>query len=84
MFPFNRPMSQARYFRDHGPALSAGLTLAASYYILVASKDASLGLPAINAALIGGGRHAMRLYECPKTNVNKTKDAAEATRTLLE
>ncbi len=53
----------------NGPALSASLTLAASRYILVASEDASLGLPKINVGLPGGGRHAMRQFEHSKTNI---------------
>jgi hypothetical protein len=51
----------------HGPALSAGLTIAASCDILVASENASLGLPEINVGLLGGGRHAMRLFGHSKT-----------------
>ena len=51
----------------NGPALGAGLALAASCDILVASEDASLGLPEINVGLLGGGRHAMRLFGHSKT-----------------
>ncbi len=46
----------------NGPALGAGLALVASCDILVASKNASLGLPEIDVGLLGGGRHAMRLF----------------------
>ncbi|MDE0814356.1 MAG: enoyl-CoA hydratase/isomerase family protein [Alphaproteobacteria bacterium] len=46
----------------NGPALGAGLAVAASCDILVASESASLGLPEINVGLLGGGRHAMRLF----------------------
>lgn len=46
----------------NGPALGAGLAVAASCDILVASENASLGLPEINVGLLGGGRHAMRLF----------------------
>ncbi len=45
-----------------GPALGAGLALAASCDILVASEKAVLGLPEIDVGLLGGGRHAMRLF----------------------
>ncbi len=46
----------------NGPALGAGLAIAASCDILVAAETATLGLPEINVGLLGGGRHAMRLF----------------------
>ena len=46
----------------NGPALGAGLAIIASADILVASEKASVGLPEINVGLLGGGRHAMRLF----------------------
>lgn len=46
----------------NGPALGAGLAVAASCDILVAAETASLGLPEIDVGVIGGGRHAMRLF----------------------
>ncbi len=46
----------------NGPALGAGLALAASCDILFAGENASLGLPEIDVGLMGGGRHAMRLF----------------------
>lgn len=46
----------------NGSALGAGLAIAASCDILIASENASLGLPEINVGLLGGGRHAMRLF----------------------
>lgn len=46
----------------NGTALGAGLVLAASADILVVSQKASLGLPEIDVGLMGGGRHAMRLF----------------------
>ena len=46
----------------NGPALGAGLAIIASADILVASEQASVGLPEINVGLLGGGRHAMRLF----------------------
>jgi enoyl-CoA hydratase len=46
----------------NGPALGAGLALAASCDILLCSERGSLGLPEINVGLLGGGRHAMRLF----------------------
>ena len=50
----------------NGPALGAGLALAASCDILVASEQAALGLPEINVGLLGGGRHTMRLFSHSK------------------
>lgn len=46
----------------NGPALGGGLAIAASCDILVASEKACLGLPEINVGLLGGGRHAQRLF----------------------
>lgn len=46
----------------NGPALGGGLAFAASCDILVASEDACLGLPEIDVGLLGGGRHAQRLF----------------------
>jgi enoyl-CoA hydratase/carnithine racemase len=46
----------------NGPALGAGLGIAASCDLLIASENATMGLPEINVGLLGGGRHAMRLF----------------------
>lgn len=46
----------------NGPALGAGLAVAAACDILVASESAALGLPEIDVGLLGGGRHTMRLF----------------------
>lgn len=46
----------------NGPALGAGLGLAVSSDILVCSENASFGLPEIDVGLMGGGRHAMRVF----------------------
>jgi enoyl-CoA hydratase len=46
----------------NGPALGSGLAMVASCDILVASERASLGLPEIDVGLMGGARHAMRLF----------------------
>jgi enoyl-CoA hydratase/carnithine racemase len=46
----------------NGAALGAGLALVASCDILFASETAVLGLPEIDVGLMGGGRHAMRLF----------------------
>lgn len=46
----------------NGPALGAGLAVAASCDILVTAEKGSLGLPEIDVGLLGGGRHAMRLF----------------------
>jgi enoyl-CoA hydratase len=50
----------------NGPALGAGLGIAASCDLLIASESATLGLPEINVGLLGGGRHAMRLFSHSK------------------
>ena len=46
----------------NGVALGAGLALAASCDILIASEKAALGLPEIDVGMLGGARHAMRLF----------------------
>lgn len=46
----------------NGPALGGGLALAASCDMLLASEKGCLGLPEINVGLLGGGRHARRLF----------------------
>tara|TARA_B100000029_G_scaffold332022_1_gene324259 strand:+ start:344 stop:1120 length:777 start_codon:yes stop_codon:yes gene_type:complete len=46
----------------NGPALGGGLAFAASCDMLIASENACLGLPEINVGLLGGGRHAQRLF----------------------
>jgi enoyl-CoA hydratase len=46
----------------NGAALGGGLAIAASCDILVASESAILGLPEIDVGLLGGQRHAMRLF----------------------
>jgi len=51
----------------NGPALGAGLAVAASCDILIASEAAVLGLPEITVGLLGGGRHAMRLFGHSRT-----------------
>lgn len=45
----------------NGPALGAGVGIAASCCILVASSDARFGLPEIDVGMLGGARHAMRI-----------------------
>jgi enoyl-CoA hydratase/carnithine racemase len=50
----------------NGAALWAGLAIVASCDILVASENGVLGLPEINVGLLGGGRHAMRLFSHSK------------------
>ncbi|AZW29669.1 enoyl-CoA hydratase/isomerase family protein [Bordetella bronchiseptica GA96-01] len=51
----------------NGPALGAGLAIAASCDILIASEKALLGLPEIDVGAMGGGRHAMRLFGHSRT-----------------
>jgi len=46
----------------NGAALGAGLAIVASCDILIASEKAVLGLPEIDVGLLGGCRHAMRLF----------------------
>lgn len=46
----------------NGAALGSGLAMVASSDIIVASEKASLGMPEIDVGLLGGGRHAMRLF----------------------
>ncbi|MDQ0571172.1 enoyl-CoA hydratase [Variovorax paradoxus] len=46
----------------NGAALGSGLAMAASSDILIASEKATLGLPEVDVGLLGGGRHAMRLF----------------------
>jgi enoyl-CoA hydratase len=46
----------------NGAALGAGLALVASCDILIASEEASLGLPEVTVGLMGGSRHAMQLF----------------------
>ena len=46
----------------NGAALGSGLAMAASSDILIASEKASFGLPEVDVGLLGGCRHAMRLF----------------------
>ncbi len=46
----------------NGAALGAGLAMVASADILIASHKASVGLPEVDVGLLGGCRHAMRLF----------------------
>lgn len=46
----------------NGPALGAGLAIVASADILIAAETAVLALPEVDVGLLGGGRHAMRLF----------------------
>ena len=46
----------------NGAALGSGLAMAASSDILIASEKASVGLPEVDVGLLGGCRHAMRLF----------------------
>ena len=51
----------------NGAALGAGLAVAASCDILVCAENTTFGLPEIDVGLLGGGRHAMRLFGHSKT-----------------
>jgi enoyl-CoA hydratase len=46
----------------NGAALGSGLAMVASSDILLASEKASIGLPEVDVGLLGGCRHAMRLF----------------------
>jgi enoyl-CoA hydratase/carnithine racemase len=46
----------------NGHALGGGLALAASCDYLIASENATFGLPEIDVGLLGGARHFMRLF----------------------
>lgn len=46
----------------NGAALGSGLAMVASADVLVASEKATLGLPEVDVGLLGGCRHAMRLF----------------------
>ena len=46
----------------NGAALGSGLAMVASADIIVVSEKASLGLPEVDVGLLGGCRHAMRLF----------------------
>lgn len=46
----------------NGPALGAGLALAASCDYLIASENAKFALPEIDVGLMGGARHLGRLF----------------------
>lgn len=46
----------------NGAALGSGLAMVASSDILIASETASVGLPEVDVGLLGGCRHAMRLF----------------------
>ena len=46
----------------NGPALGAGLGIVLCSDIVLASENAVFGLPEIDVGLMGGARHAMRLF----------------------
>ena len=46
----------------NGPALGGGLALAAACDLLLAAEGATVGLPEVTVGLLGGARHAMRLF----------------------
>jgi enoyl-CoA hydratase/carnithine racemase len=46
----------------NGAALGSGLAMCASADILVASERGALGMPEVDVGLLGGARHAMRLF----------------------
>jgi enoyl-CoA hydratase/carnithine racemase len=46
----------------NGNALGSGLAMVASADILIASDKATIGAPEVDVGLLGGGRHAQRLF----------------------
>lgn len=46
----------------NGPALGGGLAMAAACDILVTADSATIGLPEVDVGLLGGGRHAQRMF----------------------
>ena len=46
----------------NGAALGGGICIAAACDILVASESATFGLPEVDVGLLGGGRHAQRMF----------------------
>ena len=46
----------------NGAALGSGIAMVASADILIASEKATLGMPEVDVGLLGGCRHAMRLF----------------------
>ena len=46
----------------NGNALGSGLAMVASADILIASDKGTIGAPEVDVGLLGGGRHAMRLF----------------------
>ncbi len=46
----------------NGAALGAGLAIAGSCDILIASEKATVGLPEVNVGLLGGSRHLMNMF----------------------
>jgi enoyl-CoA hydratase len=46
----------------NGAALGSGLAMCASADILVASEKGTLGMPEVDVGLLGGARHAMRIF----------------------
>ena len=64
----------------NGPALGAGLALAASCDYLLASDNANFGLPEIDVGLMGGARHLGRLFPQQVTRrLHYTADRLTAT-----
>ncbi len=53
----------------NGAAAGAGVALAASCDVLIASTSARFGLPEVNAGVAGGGRHLQRLVGPQKARV---------------
>ncbi|WP_223446251.1 enoyl-CoA hydratase-related protein [Pseudomonas sp. BF-R-19] len=51
----------------NGPAIGAGIPLAASCDILLASVNATFSVPEIKVGVLGGGRHLQRLVGANKT-----------------
>lgn len=59
----------------NGPALGAGLAIAASCDYVIASEQATFGLPEIDLGILGGARHAMRMF--PQSVARRMQFTAE-------
>lgn len=46
----------------NGAALGSGLAILASCDVLIVSEECAVGAPEVDVGLMGGGRHAMRLF----------------------
>jgi enoyl-CoA hydratase len=57
-----REFANPVYAAIQGKSLGSGLAMVAAADILIASEKATIGAPEVDVGLLGGGRHAMRLF----------------------